>query len=222
VQCPHCTVHFHDNMEERPLLRNNQEITWRYRTARCPECGQYTILLSCVDSGPNPEEFGGFAFEWVQVYPVGANRGPVPPEVPEHIGQDYIEACRVLPFSPKASAALSRRCLQTILHQQNYTARDLAKEIDLLLSETDLQKSIPESLRVTVDAIRNFGNFSAHPVTDLTTLQIIDVEPGEAELCLETVEEMFQHFYVRPERARARKAALDAKLAAAGKPASKS
>jgi hypothetical protein len=75
---------------------------------------------------------------------------------------------------------------------------------------------------MTVDVIRNFGNFSAHPVTDITTLQIIDVEPEEAEWCLETVEEMFQHFYVRPEQAKARKAALDVKLAAAGKPASKS
>jgi hypothetical protein len=142
--------------------------------------------------------------------------------VPEHIARDYIEACRVLPFSAKASAALSRRCLQTILHEHGYKARDLAKEIELLLNETDPQKMIPESLRMTVDAIRNFGNFSAHPVTDITTLQIIDVEPEEAEWCLETVEEMFQHFYVRPEQAKARKAALDVKLAAAGKPASKS
>jgi Domain of unknown function (DUF4145) len=74
---------------------------------------------------------------------------------------------------------------------------------------------------MTVDAIRNFGNFSAHPVTDLTTLQIIDVEAEEAEWCLETIEEMFQHFYVRPAQAKARKAALDLKLAAAGKPPSK-
>lgn len=141
--------------------------------------------------------------------------------MPPDIGQDYIEACRVLPFSAKASAALSRRCLQTILHKHGYKARDLAKEIDLLLNEADPKKGIPELLRLTVDGIRDFGNFSAHPITDLTTLQIIDVEPEEAEWCLETVEEMFRHFYVRPEQAKIRKAALDAKLAAAGKPPSK-
>jgi hypothetical protein len=111
--------------------------------------------------------------------------------------------------------------LQTILREHSYKARDLAKEIDLLLGETDPAKAIPESLRLTVDSIRNFGNFSAHPVTDLTTLQIIDVEPEEAEWCLETVEEMFRHFYTRPAQAKARKAALDAKLAAAGKPPSR-
>jgi hypothetical protein len=47
------------------------------------------------------------------------------------------------------------------------------------------------------------------------------VEPGEAEWCLEILEEMFDHYYVKPEQAKARKAALDAKLLAAGKPPSK-
>jgi hypothetical protein len=127
----------------------------------------------------------------------------------------------VLPLSAKASAALARRCLQTILREHGYKDRDLAKEIDLLLNETDPRKAIPESLRQTIDGIRNFGNFSAHPITDLTTLQIIDVEPEEADWCLDIVEEMFQHFYVRPALAKARKVALDAKLKAAGKPLSK-
>jgi hypothetical protein len=74
---------------------------------------------------------------------------------------------------------------------------------------------------MTVDGIRNFGNFSAHPINDVTSLQVIEVEPHEAEWCLEILEEMFEHFYVRPAQAKARKAALDAKLSAAGKPASK-
>jgi hypothetical protein len=72
-----------------------------------------------------------------------------------------------------------------------------------------------------VDAIRTFGNFSAHPITDQTTLQIVAVEPNEAEWCLEILEDMFDHYYVRPAHAAARKADLDAKLAAAGKPPSK-
>jgi hypothetical protein len=127
----------------------------------------------------------------------------------------------VLPISAKASAALSRRCLQNVLHEHSYAARDLAKEIELLLNESDPRKAIPDSLRTTVDGIRGFGNFSAHPITDVTSLQVIEVDPEEAEWCLETLEEMFDHFYVRPMRATARKAALDSKLAAAGKPPSK-
>ena len=82
-------------------------------------------------------------------------------------------------------------------------------------------KAIPLKLRQTVDGIRNFGNFSAHPVDDKTTLQVIAVQPEEAEWCLEIIEELFDHFYVGPAVAKAKKDALDAKLLAAGKPKSK-
>ena len=91
----------------------------------------------------------------------------------------------------------------------------------MLLNESDSRKAIPQKLRITIDSIRNFGNFSAHPINDKNTLQIIDVEEHEAEWCLEIIEEMFEHFYVAPAEAALKKAALDAKLAAAGKPLSK-
>jgi hypothetical protein len=145
----------------------------------------------------------------------------VPTDVPAPIAQDYIEACSVLPVSAKASAALSRRCLQHILRSHGYKARDLASEIDLLLNETDPLKALPMRLRETIDAIRNFGNFAAHPNENKTTLEIIDVEPHEAEWCLEVIEELFEHFYMGPAIAAAKKAALNAKLASGGKPQAK-
>ncbi|GEO87147.1 hypothetical protein GCM10007920_30620 [Ciceribacter naphthalenivorans] len=107
------------------------------------------------------------------------------------------------------------------MNSLGYIAKDLAKQIDALLNETDPRKALPLGLHQTVDAVRNFGNFSAHPIDEKTTLQIIDVDPEEAEWCLEILEEMFEHFYERPAVAAAKKAALDAKLAAAGKPPSK-
>lgn len=214
-------MNIHEGWANNAFYYGGHETGWKYRIEQCPECNNLIIQCCCTDAHVGSEEGGFTPFEWVTIYPVSGNRGPVPPEVPAHIGGDYVEACRVLPFSPKASAALSRRCLQTILHEHGYKARDLAKEINLLLNEADPKKGIPEWLRLTVDAIRNFGNFSAHPVTDLTTLQIIEVDPEEAEWCFKTVEEMFQHFYVHPEQAKARKAALDAKLLGAGKAPSK-
>jgi hypothetical protein len=137
------------------------------------------------------------------------------------LADDYEEACRALPISKKASAALSRRCLQAVLRDQGYNQANLAQQIDALLKESNPAKSIPTGLRTTVDAIRNFGNFSAHPVSDQTSLQVIDVEPQEAEWCLEILETAFDHYYVQPARAAALKKALDAKLTAAGKPKSK-
>ncbi len=66
-----------------------------------------------------------------------------------------------------------------------------------------------------VDAIRQFGNFAAHKITDQTTLQVIDVEPHEAEYCLDILDALFDHYYVRPAVALRQKQLLDAKLAAA-------
>jgi hypothetical protein len=213
MKCPYCAVAFHPLWEELPF--DDIEPPHGVRVTTCPECEQFTVELGTWDHK------GHGIVTAKRVYPIGANRGPVPKEVPKDIAQDYIEACLVLSLSPKASAALSRRCLQNMLRSHGYKARDLAKEIDLLLGDTDPRNALPLRLRETLDAIRNFGNFSAHPVDDKTTLQVIDVEPHEAEWCLEIIEELFDHFYVGPAVTKAKKAALDAKLVAAGKPPSK-
>jgi hypothetical protein len=108
--------------------------------------------------------------------------------------------------------------LQAILSAQGFTGGSLMKQIEKALDETDAKKALPTSLRENIDAIRNFGNFSAHPISDQTTLQIVDVEDGEAEWCLELLTDMFDHYYVRPAVAAERRAALAEKLSAAGKP----
>ncbi len=150
MKCPHCTIHFHDNWFTLDFVRYNSVVAnhatkdalefWKYRSASCPDCRDVTIEIARFDHASNRLE------DWRQVYPIGANRGPVPPEVPKKIAEDYIEACSVLPMSAKASAALSRRCLQNVLHAHGYRARDLAKEIDLLLDETDPKKALPYKL----------------------------------------------------------------------------
>ncbi|WP_457300029.1 DUF4145 domain-containing protein [Phyllobacterium sp. P5_D12] len=220
MKCPHCSVTVHMAWVQRPFVGpNNVARPWDYRSSVCPACEK--IVLEYGLAARNSFEITVAVENWSPIEPKRTNRDPVPKEVPSTVAYDYIEACNVLNISPKASAALSRRCLQAMLRAHNYIAKDLAKEIDLLINETDTTKAVPPSLRATVDGIRNFGNFSAHPITDVTTLQVIDVDPEEAEWCLEVLEECFTHFYVNPARAAARKLALDTKLANAGKPPSK-
>jgi hypothetical protein len=216
VKCPHCTVAFSANYHSELIERPGEFTKWWTRTARCPECKEFIVEVAHSDK----KEMLPLA-KWFMIHPRGANRGPVPISVPAPIAEDYIEACNVLPISPKASAALSRRCLQNILRSHGYQAKQLWQEIDLILAETDTTKAIPTNLRLSIDGIRHFGNFSAHPTENITTLEIIDVEAGEAEWCLQILEDMFEHFYVRPADALARKTALDAKLVAAGKQPSK-
>jgi len=210
MRCPHCTINFHDNWDRGLIYRRGNQTNWSYHTAVCPGCEKIIISIENDDES-----------EQRMVEPSASAREQISAFVPQEISSDYIEACNVLPISPKASAALARRCLQNTLNSFGYNAKDLAKQVDALLSEQDPKKAIPIGLHQTIDAIRNFGNFSAHPIDEKTTLQIINVDPEEAEWCLEILEEMFEHFYEKPAISAQKKAALDAKLAAAGKPPSK-
>ena len=131
---------------------------------------------------------------------------------PKGIVEDYNEACLVLDLSPKASAALSRRCLQHVLREKgSVTSGNLASEIDQVLP------SLPSHLADYLDAIRNVGNFAAHPSKSTSTGEIVDVESGEAEWCLDVLEELFDFYYVQPKRSADKRKALDAKLASMGK-----
>lgn len=225
MKCPHCQIDFHDLWDAKPIMHRTHVLqlnmndihagSWHYKTCYCSSCGGSIIVLYCSGSY-------GEVISSIEAYPKYSARGKNVSDVPNEIIADYKESCDVMGISAKASAALSRRCLQNILNANGYTGRDLSKQIDAVLNESDPKKVIPPKLRDAIDGVRNFGNFSAHPITDLTTLQIVDVEPEEAEWCLEIIEECFEHFYINPAIVKRRKAALDAKLAAAGKPASKS
>jgi hypothetical protein len=130
-----------------------------------------------------------------------------------------LEACRVLSDSPKASAALSRRCLQALLHDKvNVKRRNLDEEIKAVIESGRFPSHIAESL----DAIRKIGNFAAHPIKSQNSGEIIEVEPGEAEWTLDVLESLFDFLFVQPAITREKREALDAKLAEAIRPPLKS
>jgi hypothetical protein len=154
------------------------------------------------------------------IQPKGIARSPLPPEIPEEFAADYREACLVLVDSPKASAALSRRCLQHLLWGKAAVIdkpTDLGKEIDQVLAS----KTLPSDLADAIDAIRQVGNFAAHPMKSTDTGLILDVEPGEAEWLLDVLESLFDFYFVRPVQLAAKREALNKKLAEAGKPSMK-
>lgn len=144
---------------------------------------------------------------------------PLPPEVPKPFVEEFDEAVGVLPVSPKASAALSRRCLQRLLREKaGVQAATLDAEIQQVLDS----RALPSYLADAVDAIRVVGNFAAHPIKSKESGTIIDVEPGEAEWLLDVLEGLFDFYFVQPTRLKVRRDALNAKLKAAGKPLLKS
>ncbi len=149
------------------------------------------------------------------VRPFTTNRPPVPPDVDDLFAKDYNEACLILNLSPKASAALSRRCLQNILREKAHVKKgDLSNEIQEVLDNC----SLPTHLSSSIDAIRNIGNFGAHPLKSTSTGEIVDVELGEAEWLLDVIESLFDFYFVQPAILQTKKDALNKKLLDLGKP----
>ena len=181
---------------------------WYVYVQNCPDCNRSTIWLELYDFEHDEET--------MMVYPKGPSRPPVPPEVPNGFAEDYREACLVITDSPKASAALSRRCLQNILREKaqvkvpNNLAQAIAEVVD--------DPGVPSDISASLDMVRNIGNFSAHPNKSTNTGEIVDVEPMEAEWCLETIEILFDFYFVRPADIEKRRQAVNSKLADIGKP----
>jgi hypothetical protein len=200
----------------------SQYTGWRLLHENCPACGK--IILTVQAGEPNfmlnpvtPPNSPQVKQQFL-AYPRTALRPPCPPEVPGLFADDYREACLVLSDSPKASAALSRRCLQNLLREvAKVKPGNLADEIQEAIDSGGL----PSSLVDSIDAIRNIGNFAAHPMKSHKSGEILPVELGEADWNLDVLESLFDFYFVQPEVIRRKREALNRKLQDAGKPAMK-
>lgn len=225
--CPHCGANASPEQrysgDAKPPVGSQHRTYPRFDTTVmvCASCGEPTVILTklgAVEREHDTDFYDADKVAWSErVYPIGRLHKRFL-HVPPPFMRDYSEACRVFGISAAASACMARRCLQGVLTAQGYKGRDLAQQVDALLKENDPKRALPQSLRETVDAIRNFGNFGAHPMNDVTTLQLLEVEDGEAEWCIEVCEELMEHYYEAPEKRRAKIAAANDKLSKAGKP----
>lgn len=204
MKCPHCTVTVHAEWYVVGTAGSDADGDWDVIFAKCPACNRVAIKARLHNDFTEEVEREFIA------YPKGSNR-PLPPEIPPGYAEDFREACLVLPDSPKASAALSRRCLQALLRGPGgVTPGSLRSEI------TQVLPTLPTYLRDAVDSVRVAGNFAAHPLKDTNTGEIVAVEPGEAAQLLDVLELLFDLYFVQPARTKAMKASWGAKLVASG------
>ena len=213
MKCPHCTVTIHDN-SAKSSIGDDSDGYWYYTCATCPECKRMILCLYGCDHDPN--QYSNVHRHTAYLFrPKVSGRAPVPPEVLDEFASDYKEACLVLADSPKASAALSRRCLQHILREKAGVKKgNLFDEIQEVINSGKLPSALADSL----DTVRVIGNFATHPTKSKSSGEIVDVEPGEAEWNLDVIEALFDFYFVQPARIKAKRAALNKKLAKAGKP----
>ena len=122
----------------------------------------------------------------------------MPEYIPTVIVGDYVEACKIRDLSPKASATLSRRCLQGMIRDFCKIQEDtLYKEISTLQKRVEEEKSPAGVTAETVEAchhVRKIGNIGAHMQKDIDV--IVDVDPSEAQILIDLIEMLVDEWYV--------------------------
>lgn len=198
-KCPYCS---HDTTITNP----NHFATWSkidINESTKGDCGAGIIAITC----PNEDckelylktiftnayndygdwEYNNVIQEWV-LLPDSISR-VLPEYIPEAIKEDYYEACKIKNLSPKASATLSRRCLQGMIRDfWSIKKNRLKDEID------ELKDKIDPLVWKGIDSVRSVGNIGAHMEKDINV--IIDVDQGEADILIELIERLFDDWYI--------------------------
>lgn len=198
-RCPFCGQHA--TITEKNFSSNRYEFNnsnkYGYQaifiqTITCPnqECREYTLTLSLHDHKQITHESWKdlpAKSQWKLI--PSAEIKLFPTYVPEAILLDYKEACLIRDLSPKASATLSRRCLQGMIRDfWGPKGGRLVDEIEAIKDKVD------PMTWAAIDSVRKIGNIGAHMEKDINI--IVDVEPNEAMLLIGLIETLIQDWYI--------------------------
>ena len=209
--CHHKTILQEDDVSTETHARHTRkfgivQLTSVFCECPNPECNELEIGASVASYPQGPSQSKGTKRSW-PLRP-DSKAKPWPSYIPEPLIADYNEACQIELLSPKASATLSRRCLQGMI--RDFWGIKKARLIDEINS---LQDRLDGQTWDAIDAVRKIGNIGAHMEKDINV--IVDVDPEEARVLIELIETLFEEWYVtRHERAQRMakiKAAADGK-----------
>lgn len=147
----------------------------------CPNCQKYTVKASGISGQSDTLN--------LCIRPRSLAK-QFPDYVPQAIRNDYEEAYAIVNLSPKASATLSRRCLQGMI-------RDFfeVKEKTLYAEIDAIKDQIPPKQWAVLDGVRKIGNIGAHMEKDINC--IVDIDPEEAEKLLKLIELLIDQWYIQ-------------------------
>ena len=215
MECPGCNTDFNDDWDDFLFSLNEVSISI------CPVCqlrhvevyvygpesrykDEYTRSVAFKETPEGKTPVVEIAFDCQELYilpeiafdyyktPLAKD---ISTSVPKDLARDCREAHIILSDSPRSSALLARRILEKVLKDNGHQQRTLNAQLESLANSTELSSIDMDKLH----AVRNLGNISAHHTVKSHTL--LDVEPDEAELCLQIVDELFAHYYVKPAEA---------------------
>ena len=163
------------------------------------ECRELTLHVSLTTTS------GYRGDRWENIEPVREFKllptsfaKPQPDFIPKPLTEAYNEACAIRDLSPKASATLTRRCLQGMIRDFCGIRKNrLIDEINQLRVDVE-QGHAPPGVHPdaveAIDHVRGIGNIGAHMEADINV--IVDVDPDEAQTLIELVELLFVEWYV--------------------------
>ncbi len=199
-ECPHCNTkttigdsNFHTSDDTMAIGNSEGSRILRNEWIICPnkECKKITLTVILYSTKQNPINYRNEKDKILQYwYLMPDSLAKVfPSYIPKALLDDYNEASKILNLSPKASATLSRRCIQGIIRDFWKVSKPrLIDEINAIEDKID-----PLTWK-SIDAIRKVGNIGAHMEKDINL--IIDVDPKEAHLLIQLIELLFEEWYI--------------------------
>ena len=161
-----------------------------YTVCSNPTCKRFTLSASLAtyrNTSSGSPVVGHPEQVWSLVPPSAAKT--FPDYIPRPIVEDYTEACLIKDLSPKASATLSRRCLQGMI--RDFWKIQKARLIDEI---AELRERVDPLTWKAIDAVRGVGNIGAHMEKDINL--IIDVDPMEAAKMIGLIELLLDDWYI--------------------------
>jgi len=201
--CPYCNQHATITDEQYSVnyhyFNNNNKDGWlAVRTVGivCPNhsCKEYVLsatLHKRINNYYGVKDSKDYSTEALLSWQLKPSSHALqfPTFIPKAIIADYEEACLIRDLSPKASATLSRRCLQGII--RDFWKVKKGRLIDEIHA---IKEKVDPITWQAIDSVRSIGNIGAHMEKDIDL--IIDVEPEEAQLLIGLIEILIKDWYI--------------------------
>ncbi len=197
--CPHCdrdtTLTVLNYSDHTSFLTTKNADGFRALKVKwivCPnkDCLKITLFATLGVAGLDSKLNKTFHKELVEWRLLPESIAKVYPEyIPAQIRQDYVEAYAIVKTSPRASATLSRRCLQGMIRDfWGISKKSLYAEIEAI------EEYVDAITWQAIDAVRIVGNISAHMQDDVN--HVIEVDPDEALLLINLIELLMKEWYI--------------------------
>lgn len=213
-ECPHCHVRVMGDGKSIVLGRSVIQ-AWS-----CNSCWNDTVLVARVTSDVNSLQVALGSPEAdtpVQVIPAPTAKTRAFPNAPADVMASYTAAAQIAPVHAPAAAAMARKAIERLLESRGYKHKQLVDKLNALANENSPEKRVSLRLIGLATALREFGNIGLHTIRSASSAEILEVEAGEVELCIATVEEMIEELCERPAMEREKMIPIAAKLRDAGK-----